>query len=330
MSIQKEWLDFLREQYPVGSRIKLRQMGSDDPCPIKPGATGLLQCIDDQGTFHVAWDDGRGLGLVIGQDSFTVSPPPLLTLKLYMPLTADLYEPDEYGDMEDEPTMLDSGDLRQYEGQIIAALMRERMPEEEERGIMHWYHENDAVDDKVRSVVFELEERDGRLWGVADCRVRGELTGQELDTLKDYITGQASDGWGEGFEQREIDIGRGAELYVHLWQWDNWSIQTEQERFAPKLAEGLPEMCFSVLLNTGELICIKRGESGYYRSDWNTSDRARNEEIARDGNESLDVTEAQRKAMEFGSMFDWDCPGADPKKYEQAMDQPQMGGMDLA
>ena len=181
---------------------------------------------------------------------------------------------------------------------------------------------------KVKSVVFTVEEREGKLWGVAECRVVGDLTPEELSTLKEYITGQASDGWGEGFEQREIDIGDG-DLYVHLWNFsDDWDIRTEEECFSPKLAEGLPEMCFSVLPDTGALICIKRGESGYYPSDWSTGDKERNIQIRDDANESMGVTDAQRKAMEAGSMFGWNVPGADPAKYQE-QESPQMGGMTL-
>ena len=105
------------------------------------------------------------------------------------------------------------------------------------------------------------------------------------------------------------------------------SIRTEEECFVPKLAEGLPELCFSVLPGTGELICIKRGETGYYPSDWNTDDPAQNREIADYNNERLGVTPAQRTAMETGSMHGWNVPGADPKAYEQ--EQPEMGGMQL-
>ena len=160
---------FLREQYPVGSRIRLTEMGSD-PRPIPPGSMGTLRAIDDLGTFHVKWDNGRELGVVIGEDRFTVHPPgahPAETLyapdrRLLPPGTSGATRP-RRARTWDGRTLLD------YENPILGALVKERMPEEKERGLMHWYGKQDSVDSKVRSAVFTVEEKNGQLWGVAEC-----------------------------------------------------------------------------------------------------------------------------------------------------------------
>ena len=92
---------------------------------------------------------------------------------------------------------------------------------------MHWYRESDALSWKVKSAFFDVELHGGQLWGVADCQLLESLEGDELNRLTTYLAGQASDGWGEGFEQQEIPVGRGL-LYVHLWDGQDWEMTTTE------------------------------------------------------------------------------------------------------
>lgn len=230
-----EWVEFMREQYPPGTRIRVREM-NDPHSPVPPGTEGTVERVDDGCNIHMKWDNGRTLALIPGEDKFSVIAPKLTQLKLYMPLTINQYERDEYGSFDGEPTELDCRSALAYEGNILKNIKLREMPEEAERGLMHWYHEKDSVNDKVASLRPTVEVVDGGLMGVAVCMVAGELTAQELDRLKEYTAGQMSDGWGEGFEQREIVTAEG-EVYVSFWSSDrDWSIQTEAEMCQPRQA----------------------------------------------------------------------------------------------
>lgn len=76
---------------------------------------------------------------------------------------------------------------------------------------------------------FQNEEVEGELYGVLICEITEYLTEREICVLKDYWTGQMSDGWGEGFEQQPIRIEEG-ELYVSFWSGEDfWKVMTAEE-----------------------------------------------------------------------------------------------------
>ena len=152
--------------------------------PILPGTEGEVDFVDDEGQIFMKWDNGRTLPLAPGEDSFTVLPPKLTSLKLYMPLTADLYERNEYGDFDDSSTLLEGSELRGYQDQITAALVKNRMPEETERGLMHWYDEADSVDRKVRSAVFTVEKREPAALGRGGMPCRRGIIRHRAGNLK--------------------------------------------------------------------------------------------------------------------------------------------------
>lgn len=68
--INENKLNYIKEKYPVGSRVKLNYM--EDPYAVPSETLGTIEYIDDEGQIEVSWDNGRTLSLIYGVDSFDV------------------------------------------------------------------------------------------------------------------------------------------------------------------------------------------------------------------------------------------------------------------
>ena len=66
---QRSRAEYLKKEYPPGTRIVLNSMG-DDPRPIQSGMRGTVEAVDGIGTVHCKFDSGRSLGLIEGEDDF--------------------------------------------------------------------------------------------------------------------------------------------------------------------------------------------------------------------------------------------------------------------
>lgn len=166
----------------------------------------------------------------------------MTTLKLYSPLTAELYfkENNEYGDTDESFATLDGWDLVEYQDTVLQAIEDEILPEEQERGLMHYFDGSKEVDEKVHSLFLSAEVIDHHLYGVAVCQVNGTLTPEQLNELKETCIGQYADGWGEGVEQRPRQTSEG-ELYIHFWQGNNgFFLRTAREMDLEQVPEKKP------------------------------------------------------------------------------------------
>lgn len=122
---------------------------------------------------------------------------------------------------------LTASEVLEYEDEILALIQKERLPSEGDRGLAVYL--DDDLSRKVYSINPSVEEWNGELWGVTEVQAHGELSPSELAELTDWLSGQFSDGWGEGLEQREIEVYDG-ELYVSFWDSSNrFFIKPEDE-----------------------------------------------------------------------------------------------------
>lgn len=130
---------------------------------------------------------------------------------------------------EGDGDMFTVGDsyLADSEGEINDAL--KEYTANDENDMAAYYNEDDGVKEKLTSAVWSVELYGSRLFGRIDCGLKEALTAEETEALRDWLTGQCSDGLGEGFEQQPIDTMDG-ELFVSFWNsGDDYAMMTESE-----------------------------------------------------------------------------------------------------
>ena len=154
-----------------------------------------------------------------------------MQMKFYSPLTADFFPNDteDLGDdySEYEGCPLDGHDLLQYADAVDEAVKKDIA--DFNGDLMQYYHEDDSVRRKVVSAVPSVEICGNKLCGCMNVELREPLNEGEQAALCDYISGQYSDGWGEGFEQRDIRVDDGT-LAVHFWQEDGFKMTPSFEK----------------------------------------------------------------------------------------------------
>ena len=131
-----------------------------------------------------------------------------------------------------------------------------------------------------------------------------------------YADGEKVDRTCRYIDDYHVEIGSGWNSLLHICQFAEMMEQNGSTVIP--LRSSLPEQCYSVLPDTGELIIIKKGESGYYRTDIDMGGKAENRALADEYNAKLGVSKAQEQAMSAGSMFGWAVPAADPKNYDES------------
>lgn len=145
---------------------------------------------------------------------------PIVTT-FYCPLTGQIHD-EEDGGMND----VDGRFLSDYISEIEEKLEHEQNPDFE---IADYITDHPTANAKLKMARWSVEEIGGVLYGRIDCRSAEAFTPEEIEAIKDGISGQNSDGFGEGFEQREISTDEG-DLYVSFWHsGDDYFIHTQEE-----------------------------------------------------------------------------------------------------
>lgn len=171
----------------------------------------------EQNILHDQYDSVQELlkdieGMTVSAGKYTES--------FYFPLKGMLDE-DEYEDYYEIDNMF----LQEYKHDIREAIEREQSIGD----MAQYFNRSESVNEKLASAIWSVDEVGGKLYGRVNVRLKEPLTEGETEILKEWISGQNSDGLGEGFEQRAIETEEG-DLYVSFWNsGDGYFVYSQDE-----------------------------------------------------------------------------------------------------
>ena len=144
------------------------------------------------------------------------------TETFYFPLVGML-EDEEYDDEYEvgNPFLMD------YKWDICELVEKEQ---DADLGDMKdYFYDDDNAQAKMVTARWNVAEKNGRLFGKVDFKLREPFTAEEKEKVREWVRGQNSDGFGEGLEQRPIETEDG-DLYVSMWNsGDDYFIYDENE-----------------------------------------------------------------------------------------------------
>ncbi len=157
-----------------------------------------------------------------------------LQMKLLSPLTGGFFRKyqrrgREY--FENPGRRIDGRELAQYESAIRKAVDRENRPEVEGGNPFDLmdgcFDGSPSIQEKVEHGRISVENIGGALYGCTTLILKEELEDWELEELCEFVSIQYSDGWGEGFEQRDIPADGGIiRVYFDFAESPNFQIES--------------------------------------------------------------------------------------------------------
>ncbi len=127
----------------------------------------------------------------------------------YCPLEGNMRYDDDgyYGEVCNDTLLEHVDDIEDF-------LAREQSPE---LNMAEYVGDHSGIGERLLVAEWSVEEIGNTLYGRIDCYLTEAITPEETERLRDAIRGQNSDGFGEGFEQRDIPTSEG-DLNVSFWQ----------------------------------------------------------------------------------------------------------------